>query len=154
MAKTQAVYPEAPVVKYDQDLYAWALNNADLLRKRQLNAIDVDNIAEELEALAKNQRRELRSRLTILIMHLLKLRYQPNLQSRSWRVTIDTQRDELHDLLDDSPSLRNELDDIIHNSYPRSVRKAAYETGIEPANFPEDCPWSAGQILDSDFWPE
>jgi hypothetical protein len=87
-------------------------------------------------------------------MHLLKWRYQPELQSRSWRVTIDTQRDELHDLLDDSPSLKTELDDMIRKSYPRSLRKAAFETGIDQANFPQDCPWSSEQILESDFWPD
>jgi hypothetical protein len=154
MTKSQAVHHEIHSVEYDEDFYAWSLHNAELLRQRQLNAIDIDHIAEELDALAKNQRRELRSRLTVLLMHLLKWRYQPELQSRSWRVTIDTQRDELDDLLNDSPSLKAELDDFIHTSYPRALRKASFETGIDTANFPRDCPWSGAQILATDFWPD
>jgi hypothetical protein len=154
MTKTQTIASDPPAAGYDEDFYAWSLNNAELLRQRQFNAIDIDNIAEELDALAKNQRRELRSRLTVLLMYLLKWRYQPDLQSRSWRITIDNQRDELQDILDDSPSLRTELDAFIQKSYPRALRKAVFETGIDATGFPEDCPWSSEQILDSDFWPD
>lgn len=154
MANSPAIAPAEPRVDYEDDLYAWAKSNAELLRRGELQAIDAINIAEELEALARSQRRELLSRLTVLLMHLLKWQYQPELQSRSWRTTIDNQRDELADLLDENPSLKAELDAVLQKSFPRAVRKAVQETGIERSKFPEQCPWAFEQIMDEDFWPE
>ena len=88
-----------------------------------------------------------------LIMHLLKLHYQPARRSRSWRTTVITQRADLEPLLADNPSLRAHLALLIAEAYPVAVKKAAAETGLDKHTFPVECPWPAVQLLDEDFWP-
>src|SRR2546426_519054 len=94
---------------YDEDFVAWASETARLLRSGRFDKIDVEHLAEEVEDMANRDKRELASRLRVLILHLLKWQQQPGKRSRSWRATIATQRAELKDLLDQSPSLRRVL---------------------------------------------
>lgn len=91
---------------YEQDFYAWANRNAQLIRAGKLSEIDVENIAEELEGMGRSEKRAFINRLAILLAHLLKWHFQPALRSRSWQYTIRAQRDQLYDLLEDSPSLK------------------------------------------------
>jgi hypothetical protein len=77
---------------HENDFYAWTQEQAHLLRTGQLHQIDLQNIAEEIEDMGRSERRQLESRLEILIMHLLKWQFQPNLRSRSWQLTIKEQR--------------------------------------------------------------
>jgi hypothetical protein len=94
---------------YDEDFTLWTEQQATLLRRRAAGeltndaALDWLNLAEEIEAVGGNTRRELRNRLASLLQHLLKWHYQPELRSRSWRATIRTQRQEIEDLLADNP---------------------------------------------------
>jgi hypothetical protein len=87
-------------------------------------------------------------------MYLLKWRYQPSEQSGSWRGTIEDQRTEILDLLDDSPSLRRQVPAILAQRYPRARAKAGGETGLPVESLPSTCPWTAEQVLAVDFWPE
>src|SRR5579872_5517180 len=96
--------------EYEKDFYAWAVHNARLLRAGKLSEIDVENIAEEIESMGKSEKRELISRLAILLSHLLKWKCQPERRSRSWKLTIKEQRFELIDLLAESPSLKHEIE--------------------------------------------
>ena len=80
---------------YDTDFYAWANEQAALLRAGRLSEADIENIAEEIESMGRSERSELVNRLTVLLVHLLKWRYQPGLRGRSWRLTIEEQRDQL-----------------------------------------------------------
>jgi uncharacterized protein DUF29 len=91
---------------YEQDFYAWAMKNAELLRQGRISEVDAMHLAEELEDMGKSNRRALLSRLQVLITHLLKYQRQPHLRSRSWEMTIRNRRDVIHDLLQESPSLR------------------------------------------------
>jgi hypothetical protein len=139
---------------YEQDFYDWVTQNVALLRAGRLSDIDAEHIAEELESMGKRDLRQLRSRLQVLVMHLLKWRYQANRQSGSWLATIDHQRDEIEMLLLDSPSLRRELEPALRMIYPKAVRDAQRETGLSAAIFPETCPFSADEILNPHFLPE
>ena len=85
-------------VLYDKDFYQWTLYNAELLRQGKITEIDIQNIAEELESMGKSQKRELISRLAVLIMHLLKWQYQPEKRSHSWIETINEQRRQIVEL--------------------------------------------------------
>lgn len=91
---------------YEQDLAVWYQRQADLLRERRFDQIDLDNLIEELELAGKNLHRELNSRLRVLIMHLLKCQFQHERISGGWRGTLSEQRAAIHDLLDDNPSFR------------------------------------------------
>jgi hypothetical protein len=104
--------------------------------------------------MGKNNRRELGSRLVVLLMHLLKWRYQPNRRSPSWATTVRDQRDEIEELLADSPSLRSAVQDTLSSVYARARRKAISETGLPESTFPPDCPFTPEQILSEDFLPE
>lgn len=139
---------------YETDFYAWTQCQAALLREEEFEQVDWDNLIEEIESLGKSQRQEVRSRLVVLIMYLLKLTYQPQRRSRSWRVTVITQRADLEPLLHDNPSLRAQLDALVALAYPTAVKKAAAETGLGKHVFPSECPWTLSQMLDEDFWPE
>ncbi len=138
---------------YDIDFYAWANDQAAKLRTRQLAALDIDNIAEELEALGRSEKKELTNRLTILLAHLLKWQYQPNKRSVSWEVTIDNQRLQITDHLRDNPSLKTQLDDAIVRAYRLAIGQARKQTKLDKSVFPEQCPYTQEEIFAQDFWP-
>jgi hypothetical protein len=81
--------------RYEQDVVAWANEQAALLRAGKLSAIDVEHVAEEIEDLGKSEQRELASRMPVLLAHLLKWQCQPARRSKSWQYTIRTQRKEV-----------------------------------------------------------
>ncbi len=140
-------------VLYQKDYYGWLQENARLIREKKFSEIDTENLIEELESMGKSEKRELSSRLTILLMHLLKWQYQAVKRSTSWRNTIAVQRIDVRELLEDSPSLRNEVLDRIETAYEKAKLAAEVETGIEKQNFPAACPFSLEQILDENFLP-
>jgi hypothetical protein len=144
----------SPTTLYETDFYAWTQQQAALMRGEELEQLDLPNLIEEIEAMGRRERRELVSRLKVLLMHLLKWHFQPDQQSRSWRNTINHQRDEIRDLLDDSPSLRAELEASIASAYPRACQLAQEETGLLSPRFPTTCPYTPEQILNADFFPE
>jgi hypothetical protein len=139
---------------YDEDFFAWTMEQARLLREGALSEIDVENIAEELESMGKSNRRELRSRLIVLLMHLLKFRFQADRISPSWRITIRHQRDEINALLADSPSLRPMVAEMLAGLYEKARQDAIDETGLPAAIFPPECPFTPEQILSESFLPE
>ena len=139
---------------YDQDFYAWANEQAALLRTGNLSAADIEHIAEEIESMGKAEKRELVSRLAVLLLHLLKWQFQPARRGSSWEATITVQRHALADHLDDNPSLKAKLVETIAKAYRDAALLAAGETYMPKATFPQTCPWSFGQIMDEEFWPE
>jgi len=138
---------------YDQDFTVWCDETARLLRAGRFAGVDIENLIEEVEAMAGSQRREVDSRLRVLLLHLLKWDRQPKKRSTSWISTIDTQRDELEGVLEQSPSLRRTLQVAVTKMYPAAVRRASRETGLAKSAFPPECPYSLDQILDHDFPP-
>jgi hypothetical protein len=149
---------------YDVDYLAWIESTVQLLKHGKLSELDIKNLIEEVEDLGKSQRQSLKSRLRVLLMHLLKWHYQPDRRSypetsnpwnqNSWANTISEQRDGIQDVLDDSPSLRNYLSEILPDSYKKARNSASRETGIELSKFPDSCPYTESEILNEDFWPE
>lgn len=136
---------------YDEDFTIWTERQAALLRRRAagelVNDAELDwrNIAEEIESLGGNARRELRSRLARLLQHLLKWHYQPEHRSRGWRSTIRTQRQEIEDLLADNPSLRSKLPELLPVAYQRGRTEALEETGL--LDLPPASPFTVEQAL-------
>jgi hypothetical protein len=140
---------------YDADFYAWANEQAGLLRAGKFSEADIDHIAEEIESMGKTEKRELVSRLKVLMMHLLKWQFQPTGRSISWRLAVEEQRREVIDHLADNPSLRARLGEAVISAYASAVLGAARETGLDRAIFPPVCPWMFDeQIIAHDFWPE
>ena len=143
-----------PSTNYDRDFYAWAMEQAALLREGKLGEADIEHIAEEIESMGRSEKRELVSRLTVLMLHLLKWRFQPLLRGQSWRATIRVQRRDLSDLFSDNPSLKPLLPELIERAYGSAIIEAESETGLPESTFPAVCPWSFDQMMDGDFWPD
>jgi len=139
---------------YERDFYAWANEQAALLRDGRLLAADIEHIAEEIESMGKTEKRELVSRLTVLLLHLLKWQYQSERRGASWRASIRNTRDQLADHLIDNPSLKSRLPEAVATAFRYASRDAAAETGLPESTFPTDCPWPFEQIMAESFWPE
>lgn len=138
---------------YDEDFALWSAEQAALIRAGKFDRIDLENVAEEIESLGKSDKRQIRSRLQVLILHLLKWERQPAERSRSWSSSIRDQRRAILDLVDDSPSLRPYPSAVFEREYPRAREKASEETTIYLHLIPESCPYTIEQILDPDFLP-
>jgi len=138
---------------YDEDFYEWTRRSAELLRAGRFEQADITHIAEEIEDMGKRDRRELNSRIQVLLIHLLKWRIQPDKRSRSWERTIAGQRVKLEQVLDDSPSLRQKIAAGLRDNYAKAVHLAAIETGLTLDQFPAECPFTVEQILDPEFLP-
>ncbi len=152
MAKASVI--ETRRVRYEDDLYAWTQEQASFLRMRQSDSLDWENLAEEIEAVGGSDRRNLESRLCIVLLHLLKWQAQPGLRGASWRKTLRTQRREIRMLLDQSPSLRRLVPELVRKVFPDVVKDAVDETGLPPARFPADCPYAPDDVLREDYLPD
>ena len=139
---------------YDQDYYLWFVDQARLLREGMWQRVDVEHLAEELEDMGKREKRALRSRAVVLLVHLLKYAHQPERRSLRWKGTIREQRKQLEDLLSDSPSLKPRLIEELEDSYISAKLLAAGETGLPETEFPLTCPFTLEQLLDERYWPE
>jgi len=142
-----------PVKLYDRDMYRWTRQQARLLRAGRVSELDLQNLAEEIESLGNRDYRELRSRLQLILMHLLKWQCQSSKRTGSWRSTLRTQRHEVEGLLRQSPSLRRHLASMMATSYPIARESAADETSLPLDVFPSACPYTAEQVLDTTFLP-
>ena len=138
----------------DADFYAWSLEQAALLRAGRVGEADLAAIAEEIESMGKTEKRELVSRLAVLLLHLLKWRFQPAGRGNSWRLSIANARDEIADLIADNPSLKSFIDEVTESAYRYARRKAAIETELPEERFPTPCPWSYAEATDVAYWPE
>jgi hypothetical protein len=137
---------------YDRDFYAWANEQAALLREGKLGDADIEHIAQEIESMGKTEKRELARQLALLLLHLLKWRFQPFMRSATWEVSIKVQRNGLVDHLEDNPSLKPLIDNVIDKAYRHAVLKSMLETGLPESVFPKICPWSFDEMMDPDFW--
>ena len=138
---------------YDQDFYAWANEQAKLLRTGKLSEADIEHIAEEIESMGRTEKRELVSRLAVLLLHLLKWQFQPMCRGSSWEATIKIQRRDLTRHLADNPSLNGKLAEAIADAYGDAIIAAAGETDLAEDIFPAVCPWSFKRMMAEDFWP-
>ncbi len=141
-------------VLYETDFHAWADEQARLLRDGRLAEADFAHIAEEIESLGRQEKRELVNLLAVLLRHLLKWRTQPGLRGTSWRLTIAEQRQRLADHLDDNPSLKATLPASVASAYRLARLGAARETGLDLEAFPTECPWPFARAMDDGFWPD
>jgi Domain of unknown function DUF29 len=138
---------------YEADFVAWLEDQAQRARRGEIDALDLENIAEELEGMARSDRREIRNRLTVLLIHLLKCWLRPEKRSASWLGTITEQRDQVAVLIEDSPSLRTYPAQILDRCYPAARRKAALQMRLTESAFPASCPFSIGEVLDLGWLP-
>jgi hypothetical protein len=137
---------------YETDFYAWTIEQAKFLKDGVWDCLDISNLVEEIESLGKQQRQELRNRLGILLGHLLKWEFQPSHRSKSWLATIREQRRRIGDLLEESPSLKPYLPEVLEKAYQDGVDLAVRETSLNYNDFPQECLYSLEQVLDLSFF--
>jgi hypothetical protein len=136
---------------YEMDYVAWLSEQVAHLRAGRLQELDIENVAEELESLVKQERRQLENRLEVLILHLLKWDHQPDHRSNRWRSTVHKQRTRIQRLLRDSPSLKREVEPMGRDVYPGAVERAAIETRLSETTFPSTLPYSVEQIFEREL---
>lgn len=139
---------------YESDFMRWTQEQASKLRDRAHNEIDWDNVAEEIESLGRSERYEIDSRLKVLLVHLLKWRFQPQGQSGSWKASIREQRQRIARRLRDSPSLKQYPAEVLAAEYELAMPHVADETGLPEETFSSQCPFTIEQVLDQDWLPE
>ncbi|MDS3862421.1 DUF29 domain-containing protein [Thermosynechococcaceae cyanobacterium BACA0444] len=138
---------------YETDFYAWTVQQSKLLQERCLEQLDFINLIEEIESLGKQQRQELRNRLTILIGHLLKWDYQLEKRSKSWFITIRNQRREIYILLKDNSSLQPFIPEALKLSFLAGLDLAVAETSLRDRDLPSESPYTVAELLDPTFPP-
>ncbi|WP_071189489.1 DUF29 domain-containing protein [Trichormus sp. NMC-1] len=136
---------------YEQDFYLWTKAIVQHLKENRFNEIDIPNLIEEIESMGRSEKRELKSRLIVLLMHLLKWQYQPEKRSESWRSTITEQRICIEALLEDSPSLQPLLTEVFADCYDKARLKLSEETGIKLNFFPKESPFTLDETLNDYF---
>jgi hypothetical protein len=138
---------------YDNDVVAWANEQARLLRAGRFEALDIEHIADEIEDVGKSEQRELASRMAVLLAHLLKWQLQPQRRGVSWEITVRNQRKAITLHLKQVPSLKAKLSDAEwwEVVWGDAISQAARDTGI--GDFTESCPWIFDQIMNPEFWP-
>lgn len=136
---------------YDRDYYLWLNDTAKLLKAKKFKLLDLENLIEEIESLGKSEKRAITSNLIVVILHLLKWRYQPEKRSNSWKSSIREHRRRIQRLLTDSPSLKNYLPEIFADCYLAAKKQASDETGLSLVAFPEESPFSLTECFDEDF---
>lgn len=143
-------------ITYDQDIVAWANEQAAFLRAGRFDLLDLEHIAEEIEDVGKSEQRELESRMAILLMHLLKWQYQPSHRGASWERTIKEQRNMIARRIKKTPSLKSSLsdEDWIANAWVDATEAASKETGIDLVKFPETFHWDMIDVLTENWLPE
>jgi Domain of unknown function DUF29 len=138
---------------YDSDFHLWSQTQAALIREGRFAEIDLENVAEEIETLGLSDKRAIKSRLEVLLLHLLKWQAQPEKRKGGWENSIEEAREAIIDLIGDSPSLKSYPAKVLAESYARARRKAARETGLAKEHFPTDCAFALSDVLNEDFLP-
>jgi hypothetical protein len=145
--------PEHPGDLYERDYAAWLFHNAALIRAGRFAEVDIANVAEELEDMGRSETRAVGSHIAAILMHLLKWQFQPQQRSSGWRGSAYNARRAFERLLEESPSLRRRVPDLVTSRYRDARYNAVNETGLPEAVLPEDCPYTPEQVLDDGFWP-
>ncbi|MBV8884362.1 MAG: DUF29 domain-containing protein [Chroococcidiopsidaceae cyanobacterium CP_BM_RX_35] len=135
---------------YDLDYGLWLEAQITNLRHRQWDALDIDRLVEELEALSASNKRELYSYLVIVLAHLLKWEFQPSHRAGSWKGSIQNGRRRIARLFKDQPSLKPYLFEILLEAYQEACELAQDETGLQL--FPFELTYSVEEILSLEFF--
>ncbi|MGB2925041.1 MAG: DUF29 domain-containing protein [Limnothrix sp.] len=133
---------------YEKDFYLWIQQTSQNLSSKNFNDLDLENLIEEIEAMGRSEKTALASNLRILLMHLLKYKYQPEKRSNSWQYTIFEHRNRIQDIFESSPSLKRYYEEIFEKSYQKARQAASIGTGLPLSQFPEICPFTQAEILE------
>jgi hypothetical protein len=141
---------------YDEDVILWSEEQARLLRARRFAELDIEHLADEIEDVGKSEKRELASRMAVLLAHLIKWKGQPENRTNSWQATINDQRKRIALAIKETPSLKAVMREPVWQEgvWLDARAQARKETGLAEEDLPEACPWPMDQAADPEFWPQ
>ena len=141
---------------YDKDVILWSEEQARLLRARRFAELDIEHLADEIEDVGKSEKRELASRMAVLLAHLIKWKSQPDIRTNSWRATINDQRRRIALAIKETPSLKAvmRVADWQEGVWLDARSQARKDMGLADDDLPEAFPWPLEQAADPEFWPE
>jgi hypothetical protein len=139
---------------YERDFCLWIERQAELLRERRFDELDLANLVEEIEAVARRDKKAIKNKLVVLLTHLLKHEFQPGQRSSSWRGSIVEHRQRLRDDFEESPSLRPHAAEVFARGYADARERASAETELPVRSFPKSSPYTLEQTLDPQFLPD
>lgn len=134
---------------YEKDFSEWAKNQARHLQNREFDKLDIENLREEIEDLSKRERDKLVSHLENLLMHLLKVKYQKQMHTVSWDLSIKVAKFKANEVLSDNPSLKAKLKTLLPKAYYTARLNAIRETGLDEKIFPEECEWKPKDLFEN-----
>jgi hypothetical protein len=139
---------------YNRDYYLWLVHTAQLIKEGKLSEVDAANLVEEIEDMGRSEKRAVKSNLIVVFLHLLKYKYQPQKRTNSWKSSIREHRRRLRDDFQTSPSLKRYFEEVFDECYQEARKQAADETGLSLDTFPQDSPFTAGEVLNSEYLPD
>ena len=139
---------------YERDYYPWLEHTAQLIKEGKFSEVDAANLIEEIEDMGRSEKRAVKSNLVVLLLHLLKYKYQPSKRSNSWKASIREHRRRLRDDFQVSPSLKRYFEEVFNECYQDAREQASDETGLPLDTFPVECSFTASESLNSDYLPE
>ena len=139
---------------YNQDYYLWLEKTTQLIRNGKLSELDLSNLAEEIEDMGKREKRALESNLVVILVHLLKYKYQSGKRTNSWKSTIREHRRRLNRIFKDSPSLKRYFDEVFAECYQEAREQAADQTELPLNTFPKDFPFTPEEAVNSHYLPQ
>ena len=144
-----------PLIRYEDDSYGWALQQAGFLRSGRSEALDFANLADEIADVAGRDYDKLESALSRVIQHLLKWDYQPDRRCRSWQLTIREHRRRIDRLVSKHPGLKGTLASALAAAFEDARDRALDETDLPEAALPQTCPYGWEDVLGREIvWPE
>jgi hypothetical protein len=141
-------------ISYDHDFYRWCFDQAELMRLGRFAEVDLPNIVEDWKSLGKSLRSSLTSSYRLVVAHLLKWQFQPQMRTASWEITIVRERGHIEDVEAGNRSLKSEAQALVDSAYRKARREAAIETGLPLTTFPAVCPYTLEQLRDDEWMPE
>ncbi len=139
---------------YEQDYYLWLRKTVDALQAGKWSELDLSNLVEEINDMGRSERRALESNLTVVLLHLLKYKYQLPYRSNSWLLSILEHRLRIRKQLKESPSLKPYLEQVFEECYSEGRLLAAVETGLPLTTFPALSPFTPEAALNIDYLPD
>ncbi|MEL6441652.1 MAG: DUF29 domain-containing protein [Cyanobacteria bacterium J06621_8] len=139
---------------YSRDYYLWLLHTAQLISEGKFDEVDAANLIEEIEDMGRSEKRAIKSNLVVVLLHLLKYKYQPQKRSNSWKSSIREHRRRLRDDIQASPSLKRYFEEVFDECYQDGREQAADETEFPLNTFPDLSPFTPAEILNPDYLPQ
>lgn len=139
---------------YNRDYYLWLSHTAQLISEGKLSEVDTANLIEEIEDMGRSEKRAIESNLVVVLLHLLKYKYQPERRTNSWKSSIREHRRRLRKAFSASPSLKGYCEEVFSECYQDGREQAADETELPLNTFPPESPFTLDETLNPNYLPE